>query len=292
MRSRWSLVILALIAGLIGGLLGVKLFAHHGNGTSKETAYERVMRTGVLRCAWAITPPVVMKDPSTGKLSGLYVELMNALEPLTGLKVEWPAEVDWGQVGAALDGGKADIFCAGMWPDSKRARGMAFLTPLFYNQVGMLVRKDDTRFPGNTPTPADLANSPNFTACVLEGDVTQAVVQSDLPKAKTYTLPQMSSWGDMITAIQSKKCDFVIGPRTVETDVQKQGLPVRYVSVNPPLRVYGVVPVIGREQYALKEYLDAVLAEFITTPAYDRIMKKYEAQYPGALSRPANAYKE
>jgi polar amino acid transport system substrate-binding protein len=278
-------VVIALAAGYLGATLRPA-----SAGATPESAFQRVMRTHTLRCGYGISPPVVLKDPATGQLSGLYVELTNALEPLTGLKVTWPAEVDWGQVGSALDSGKIDAFCAGMWPDSARARGMAFLTPLFYEGVGMIVRNDDPRFPPNPSIPADLPNHPDFTACALEGDVTQAVVRSDLPLAKIYAVPQMSSWGDMLAALQSKKCDFMVAPAMVGLDVRAKGLPARFVTTTPPLRVYGVVPVVGRDQPELKQYLTAVLAEFLSTPTYDRIMKKYEAQYPGTLSRPAPAY--
>ena len=41
---------------------------------SKQSLYERVIQSGKIRCCYIVYPPDCIKDPNTGKLSGISVE--------------------------------------------------------------------------------------------------------------------------------------------------------------------------------------------------------------------------
>src|SRR5881296_3114516 len=67
------------------------------NGLSKESVYDRVMRTKTLRAAWLTYPPAAMKDTTTGKMSGTFVEGLETIAKNLDLKVEWmDGETPWG----------------------------------------------------------------------------------------------------------------------------------------------------------------------------------------------------
>ncbi|MCB1551812.1 MAG: ABC transporter substrate-binding protein, partial [Alphaproteobacteria bacterium] len=61
-----------------------------------EKAYDRVVESGVIRCGYGISPPVMVKDPNTGVMSGLDVEIWNEIGKELGLKIEWAEEAGWG----------------------------------------------------------------------------------------------------------------------------------------------------------------------------------------------------
>ncbi len=103
-----------------------------------ESAYDRVIRTNTLRCAYGIYPPFMNKDPNTGKLSGISVDVMAEFEKASGIKVEWGPEIDWGNIAATLQTGKADAFCTTMLLTPKRGRVMAGSLPHFLHHRGSI----------------------------------------------------------------------------------------------------------------------------------------------------------
>src|SRR5258708_19158322 len=61
-----------------------------------STLYDTVVSSGRLRCGYTIDPPGCLKNPNTGKLSGIGIETIELIGKHLGLKVEWTEEVDWG----------------------------------------------------------------------------------------------------------------------------------------------------------------------------------------------------
>ncbi len=45
----------------------------------KESAYERVMRTGTIRCGYFLFPPLAVKNPNTNMLSGITADIFNKI---------------------------------------------------------------------------------------------------------------------------------------------------------------------------------------------------------------------
>lgn len=54
----------------------VLLMAFPAFAAEKESSYDRVMRTRTLRCGYGIFQPMIMKDPNTRKISGIFVDIM------------------------------------------------------------------------------------------------------------------------------------------------------------------------------------------------------------------------
>ena len=124
----------ALIALVITG--GFYFFAPK-NGrvqtpTKKESAYERVMRTGVLKCGYALWPPhMLTKEANTGEIKGLMPDLMQILSKKLDLKLEWTEETGWGSFIESLKSNRVDVFCAGVWRNAERGRYISYVEPLF-----------------------------------------------------------------------------------------------------------------------------------------------------------------
>jgi ABC-type amino acid transport substrate-binding protein len=152
-------ILTVLLAALVGA--GVAYMAHPGGheAAKPETAYERVMRTGVLRCAYGLWEPSVMRDPNTGQLSGFIYDFMQEVGKALNLKVEYNLEVPWDTIAVALKSGKADAHCAGVWATPLRGRGLAFSEPLFFSPTVAFARIDDNRFDYHL----ELANTPDVT---------------------------------------------------------------------------------------------------------------------------------
>ena len=114
-----------------------------------ESVYERVMKSGTIHCGYAMFPPYCMKDPNTGKLSGIFVDILNEAGKNLGLKIEWTEEVGWASIIQGLEANRYDLVPTGIWPNASRGKHASFSIPLFYNALNIYVRAKDNRFAKN-----------------------------------------------------------------------------------------------------------------------------------------------
>ncbi len=66
-----------------------------GSEPATDKVYTRVLKSGVIHCAYAVYPPGLVKDPNTQKVSGVFADVVEAAASGLGLKVEWTTEVGW-----------------------------------------------------------------------------------------------------------------------------------------------------------------------------------------------------
>ena len=57
-------------------LIAMALLSSSAFAADKESAYERVLRTGVLRCGYIAYPPHLIVDPATGTISGISHDII------------------------------------------------------------------------------------------------------------------------------------------------------------------------------------------------------------------------
>lgn len=253
--------------------------------SDKETAYDRVMRTGVLRCGFAAWEPGVTKDPLTGKMKGIFVDIIEEMARMSKIKVEWTAEVDWGQIPESLKSGKVDAFCNGMAADGGRAKNLAYTTPMSYWSFGVIVRGDDKRFPDGRLISVSNLNKAEYSTAYTEGDVLETIKETELPLVKGVPLPLLGTPADNLMYVKTKKTDFVVLPKVIMQSYEKTNgtKDFRFLKMKTPLRVYGNVIAVDIHEGELQNFLNASLLELIQSSSYGRIMDPYEKNYPGAF---------
>ena len=106
--------------------------------SNQAITIDRVIATGVIRASYANYPPYCIKDPNTGKLSGIFVEVLNEVGKRLELKVDWVEEVGWGAIFEGLNSDRHDVFGAGIWRVSSRGKVGDFSRPLFFNAIQSL----------------------------------------------------------------------------------------------------------------------------------------------------------
>jgi len=289
-KISWVALIIALIA--VAAVV-VRPMGHENflPAAKQDTAFERVMRTNTLRCGYGTWQPGVYKDLQTGEMEGLFVELIEAMGKLNGLKIEWGPETDWGQISDAIDSGKIDAFCSGMANDAMRGKRLAYTNPLSYWTFDVLVRADDSRFPAGNTVKANELNRSEFSSAYTEGDVLETIVRNEFPAVKGVPLPPLGTPADNTMDVVTHKTDFVIFPKVMFQAYDKINPgQLRYLKVEPPLRAYGNVIAVGMDDLKLQQLLNAAVNELVSSGAYDRIMNKYDQNYPGAFLRVAQPY--
>ncbi len=226
----FSIILFAVLLSLLAAFATVKwTMPHAAAGVEKESVYERVMRTGVVRAGYYPWPTYFDVDPNTRKLTGSSVELCDAVFKMLGLKVEY-IEISANLV-QDLETGKIDTRCA----DSPWAlQTIKFLdyTSAFYDIPGyFFVRAGETRF----PTLADM-DKKEIRFIGLDGDVSTEYVQNRLPAATLMTYPLFTDPGQLMLNIADNKADaMILDPALVDTFNASNGNQLKMLFPERPL---------------------------------------------------------
>lgn len=275
------IVILAVLAGWAGVRSAHPVKAEQ-TIASGESAYDRIMRTRTIRCMYILKPPFMVKDPNTGKLSGLFVDYMNALGALTDLKIEWTQELVLGTYLQDLAEGRADMECASGWPSAKRGQYAFYPKPYAYIPMIAVVREDDHRFDDN---PESL-NDPAVRISTLDGDMASAVRSLRFPKSQDISLPQTAALTDEMMNVVTEKADVALMDVLVASKFAASNPgKVRLVRHKAPLFMIALSPTLPQD-IRLKQMVDVANDQLLNTGKVEEILRAYETE-PGQFLRVA-----
>ena len=263
----------------------VELSKTHGQiASSKDATYDRVVNTGVIRAAYVVYAPGSIKDPNTGKLSGIFVETLNEAAKNMGMKVQWTEEVGWASMIEGLQAGRYDIVGTAIWPTSSRGKLVDFTVPLNYSVLDAFVRTDDNRFN------ADITkiNDKSIKIATVDGEISQIVAQNQFPNATNLSLPQMSDLGASLLNVADNKADVAfVEPYVASNFLKNNPGKVKDITLGKPLLTYGNSMMIRKGDSEFKSMLDTSLTELINSGFVNTEMTKYEKDYAGAYYRVA-----
>src|SRR5688572_14133278 len=169
----------------------------------KESVYDRVMRTGTIRCGYTVTE-AVQKDPNTGKIHGLVPEIVEEAARVLDLKEEWVEEFTWANFTEVLRSGRGDALCINLWGDAVGAKFMLYSVPFHFSGVGAFVRADDTRFDGSG---FEKLNSPDVRVSTMDGEMSGIIAAQDFPKAKPVSITQLGDSSQLLLELTHNKAD-------------------------------------------------------------------------------------
>ena len=274
-----------LVALFVAGCDGVQ---RPSSSAVLENAYERVMRTGELRCGYFSWNPALIKDPNTGVLSGTFYEYMEELGRALQLKIVWAQEIGLGDYPPALNAGRIDAMCGGIFATSARARAVDFITPAYYVPLHAYARIDDDRFQGFN---VDKFNDVAYKVAILEGGVTSIIRALQLPKTQVYELPQTTSPSELFMSLAQGKADFVLFDLFTFEDYSAHN-PGKLKRVSDtPIKVFPLAAAVGKNQDALREMLSTATMDLHLAGTIDKILTRYE-KYPDTLIRIKMQYQQ
>jgi len=282
-----QLLVTLLVSAITAFVIFTTLQPKHGDPLpviQKETAYQHVVASGILRCGYQYWDGAVMRDNTSGQIHGPWVDIMNAIGAATGLKVEWTAQVGWDEVGAALKAGKIDAMCAGMWTSAIKAKEIAYSTPLAYQALEAFGRADDHRFDAGLET----INSDNVTIAVIDNDNSDFIAQQDYPKAKRVALGQMNGTdSDLMMYVSQNKADvtFTVTGLFRQFDKSNPGK-LRRLFPDHKLRVFGLANAVNNDEPQLLILLNAASEEIQNSGRLDQILDLANTDYPDMFIKP------
>jgi ABC-type amino acid transport substrate-binding protein len=247
-----------------------------------ETAYDRVLRTGVLRCGYTPYSVGFMKDPKDGKISGIYPDVVQRLAENLKLKVEWVEEIGWGEQIQGLQTKRYDLICSPVSLNSGRARAADFSIPLYYSPVHIWLKK------GRTDLTADFKklNQADVRISTLDGEQTSVFAKQFFPQAQQVSLPQTAPFSDLLLQVTTGKADIVFAePLAVHEFMQQNPNSLQQLTGDAqPLLVVPNILLLPSGEPAFKNMIDNALRELFNSRMMDVFIDRYET-YPNSYVR-------
>lgn len=252
------------------------------SGTASSAwLYERVMKSGTIRCGYVVDTPGCMKDPATGKLNGIGVDTLEMVAKNLGLKLQWSEEVGWGSMIEGLQANRYDIVASPVWTNANRARLADFSKPIYFSPIFAYVRIGDKRFTANN---LDSLNSPKYSIATIDGETAEIIAREDFPTAKKVSLPQLSDVAQMLLSVSTKKADVAFAQLAAAAGFMSNNPGQIECVKGKPVRVFPNCWMFRRGQFEFKEMLDTALDQLMNSGAVDKIIRKYEPA-PNTLYR-------
>jgi ABC-type amino acid transport substrate-binding protein len=284
-----SHILLVIILSLATAYLTARYAVPHSNGeavVAKESAYDRVLRTGVLRCGYADSPPYVLtQDAATGKVSGILPDVIEAAATKLKVKVEWTENTGWGNAIESLHDHRTDVFCAGLWRNAERGRYVGYGVPIYYVAVYPYVAVDDHRFDKDL----DAINSPSVRISVMDGEMSDIIAKTHFPKAKEVSVPQLGQYTDILMNVTTHKADVTFAEVSLVDAFTKANPHSLRPLQSQPFEVFQSSLAVDIRETQLRDMLDNTLAELQNQGVVDVIISKYSSD-PKEFLRVAKPY--
>lgn len=234
----------------------------------KESAYDRIMRTKTIRCAYLVWPPYMTRDTTTGQLGGVYYDLLERMAKDWSMKVDWAEEVGTANRFEGFAAGRYDMLCSPVGATPERTAVSDFSIPMGYQPFYLYARADDTRF----DNAYDKANDPAVTFLTLDGYMASTIIKSEFPHATMKSLPNLSSDSEVLMSIQMGKADASVCEASMASAfIQNNPDKIKRVA-GPPVRVAGETISFPLNEPALKTKINTTMQYYLDTGVLDKIL--------------------
>lgn len=260
-----------LIAVALSLLAGHFVFNKGGSTTTaaKETAYERVMRTGTIRCGYFIWPPYYNFNSETKQISGLQNDLVQSVFKKLNIKVEF-VESLLGQEVADLENNKIDAHCFFGPIVTNSLKYLKTSTPFYYVPAYVYVH-DTSKFNDYN----DL-NKPNVNFVALDGDISLTLAQKFFSNAKIQTRPSSQMPTQLMLDVVSGKADAFIMEPSAANSFNSQNENKLYQVKGKTLYVYPIQIATSANDQQLHHGISQTIDLMIKNGEIENILKEYD----------------
>ncbi len=270
----WHILLVILVA-LGAGYAGSKISSETGVAVQKkESVYERVMRTGVLRCGYAQWPPVVLiKDAKNGQMFGFAPDIIHEMAEGLSWKVEWVEETGWDSFIEGLKTDRFDMFCGVLWENAARAREMSFSRPIAFSAMHLYTRAGDTRFDDDL----SILNAPEYKLATMDGETSSIIAKKFFPEAQTVSIPALADGAQLFLQVANGKADGVfLEPGLAREFSNKNPDKIRQAT-KQPFSLFPIVFGIKKESDSrMVDTVNSALGEMINQGRVNDLITKYE----------------
>lgn len=185
---------------------------------------------GRIDAGYGVYPPYTQEDPTTRKVSGFSVDVVEEVGHQLNVPVVWH-RLNWTTMAADLKSGKFDIIADPIFQTVPRAREFAFSEPYAVFADGIAVaRLDDKRFAKF----ADL-NSSKIVIAVGQGWASESIVKNLLPRARVKSIQTTNDLLQVFNEVLSGRADVAIADEADAARFAKEhATAVRMLFLNSP----------------------------------------------------------
>jgi ABC-type amino acid transport substrate-binding protein len=263
-----STVLAVIFIAVLSAFVTVRYIPQSVEITKEESSYDRIMRTGVVRCGYLVWEPAVIKDPNTGQLSGVVYDLYKKVFDSLDLKVEW-IEANIATYIEDLNSGKYDVECAGGFPTALRGKHVAYTKPLFYAPFHFFVRTDSPL------KSVDEINDPKVRFAVMDGDATQYYRQEYFPNSTVINLPGGDLSQVMLQVVYGKADVTIWDALSAEPLLRSHEGQLRPLA-NNKINAIAVNMSVPHSEVALLNMLNTAITELHQFDSIRAVVKNYK----------------
>lgn len=285
LSSTFKQIFLTVLISVCVVLVFNSVTSHAQRNTQPLSVLQRVQKSGVLRCGYALEVPNLMVDPNTHKISGVAPDIIERAADMLGWKIEWTEQVGWGEMVAGLEAGRYDLACVGKWIYAPETKGAAFTAPLFYSAVYAVGRADENRFDNNLSN----LNSPDFAIGTIDGDVNYYMVRDRFPNVRRIEAPALTEAGQLILNLTSKKVDVIFLAAGEADDYMKKHPSEIKRLTSKPVTVFDTAFMLKAGEDGLASVLNAAIRQMQSEGFINSVLDKYNTA-PDAYLRLARPY--
>jgi len=269
----WGIAVVALAAICIWGSSCIEKSG--GPTANQETTFEKIQRTGVLNVGYIPYPPAVIKDETTGEVSGDFVELARYIAKELDLKLVFH-EVDWSTFTAGLQNHQYDLSISCTYIKVGRAAKVAFSRPIAYLGQSAGVRKNDSRF--DHVKDAMEFDQKGVVVAVVSGESSHEYVESHFTKA---TIRELS--GADLTAplalVASGQADVAMTDAYVTRKFCEQQPEIRDVFADNPYDLAPMAWAVRPTDFRLLNFVNNAIETCEASGKLRQWSEKYDAHW-------------
>jgi ABC-type amino acid transport substrate-binding protein len=255
--------------------------------TENRSIYDKVLESKTIRVGYISYPPGLSKDPNTGKLSGIMYDVLMEAGKNLEFKIDFVEEVGWGTMVEAVQTGKVDLVCTGLWPSSTRGKFTDFTDPIYFSPIKAYVKAGNKKFDGNLKA----ANAKDVKIATIDGEMTSIIKKFDFPDATSEALPQNSDVSQVLLNVSQGKADITfVEPYIANEYLKNNPGSIMLVANVEPLRVFPNVMMIPKGDVKFQSMLNTAFDELANNGFVDKVISKYE-KYPNSLLRRQSPYR-
>lgn len=230
-------------------------------------------------------PPLEFKDPKTGTLTGLDIDLGNAIGAKLGVAVKWE-EISFEQLVSALNTGRADMIISGMTDMPGRRETLDFVDYLasgaqFYTTADRAEQyKTPADFCGKTVGASRRTSFPKE----MEAWSKETCEKNGKPALK---IVGTEGSADARTQLRQKRLDAAVqGSETLPYLLNLE--PDTYTIVGEPFTTVHQGIAISKKDEQLRDLIAKALKDMIADGSYEAVLKKWELQSAGVKTVKVN----
>ncbi len=283
----WPIYFITILLAVAVSFLATQYFSSSSHTTieQSESVYDRVMRTGVLRCGYTFYS-VGLRKNANGEIEGIYKDVMDHMAALLDLKIEWVEEVGWGQQIEGLKTDRYDLVCSPANMTGPRVRHADMSPALFYSPVYAWARVDDQRFNGNNADNLKRANQDDVIIATIDGEQAEAQAKQFFPQAQLFSAPQSASFSTMFMNVTTGKADLAIAEPASVLAFLENNPDIQLVPIHPdePLILAVNIMLMKSNEFAFHSLISNALTTLIANGVMDQIIDQWEP-YPKSYVR-------